>query len=161
MVESLVPRFALGRLELLVGALRIVIVNGPRQAGKTTLLSMLREQRGGSFRSLDNDQTLAAALADPREFARYGDRPIVIDEVQRGGDSLILAIKYLVDQDNSAGHFVLSGSTRFLTIPTLSESLAGRAVFVELWPLAVAERTAVDIDLAAVLFDSPHTLLAA
>jgi predicted AAA+ superfamily ATPase len=161
MPEALVPRFALHRLDLLVGALRIVIVNGPRQAGKTTLLAMLREQRGGSLRSLDNDQTLAAALADPREFARYGDRPIIIDEVQRGGDPLVLAIKYLVDQDNSPGHFVLSGSTRFLTIPTLSESLAGRAVFVDLWPLAVAERTGVTVDLAAVLFDSPQTLLEA
>ncbi len=155
----LVPRFALHRLDLLVGALRIVIVNGPRQAGKTTLLTMLQEQRGGSLRSLDNDQTLAAALADPREFARYGDRPIIIDEVQRGGDPLVLAIKYLVDQDNSPGHFVLSGSTRFLTIPTLSESLAGRAVFVELWPLAVAERVGVSTDLASVLVDSPRTLL--
>jgi len=161
MAETLVPRFALQRLDLLVGALRIVIVNGPRQAGKTTLLSMFREQRGGSLRSLDNDQTLSAALVDPREFARYGDRPIIIDEVQRGGDPLIFAIKYLVDQDNSPGHFVLSGSTRFLTIPTLSESLAGRAVFVELWPLAVAERTGSTADFASVLCAAPQTLLEA
>ena len=54
--------------------------------------------------------------------------------------ALVLAIKYLVDRDNSRGQFVLSGSTRFLTVPTLSESLAGRAVFVELWPFAAAER---------------------
>jgi predicted AAA+ superfamily ATPase len=64
----------------------------------------------------------------------------MIDEVQRGGDPLILAIKADVDRhgfDN--GRYVLAGSSRFLTIPTISESLAGRARIVELWPLTQDE----------------------
>lgn len=158
MSYDLVARSAMDRLNLLVESLRIVIVTGPRQAGKTTLLTMLRDRLGGSWRSLDNDQALAAALADPREFARFGERPIIIDEVQRGGDPLILAIKNVVDEDDSPGHFVLSGSTRFLAIPTLSESLAGRAVFVELWPLSVAERVGRPVDLVS-LFGDPQELL--
>jgi hypothetical protein len=156
-----VPRFALKRLDLLSQSLRVVIVNGPRQGGKTTLLRLFQQTHGGSLRSLDNDQTLAAALADPGEFARYGTRPIIIDEVQRGADPLVLAVKYLVDQDNSPGQFILSGSTRFLTIPTLSESLAGRAAFVELWPLAAAERAGITADVARTLTDTPRDMLTA
>lgn len=64
----------------------------------------------------------------------------------------MLAIKYLVDRDNSKGQFVLSGSTRFLTVPTLSESLAGRAVFIDQWPFAAAERFGTPGDFCELLF---------
>lgn len=149
---NVVPRLALQRLAERAAAFRVVIVNGPRQAGKTTLLNLFLAEHGGSFRSLDDVTTLNTARGDPVEFARYGAAPRVIDEVQRGGDNLVLAIKYLVDRDNSRGQFVLSGSTRFLTVPTLSESLAGRAVFVELWPFAAAERFGSPGDFCELLF---------
>src|SRR5262249_11438570 len=103
-------------------------------------------------RSLDDVTTLRVAREDPTEFARYGATPRIIDEIQRGGDALLLAIKYMVDRDNSRGQFVLSGSTRFLTVPTLSEPLAGRAVFVELWPFAAAERFGARGDFCELLF---------
>jgi uncharacterized protein len=151
-MSTVVPRFALQRLRERVAAFRVVIVNGPRQAGKTTLLNLFHDHHGGSFRSLDDATTLRVARDDPTEFARYGAAPRVIDEIQRGGDDLVLAIKYLVDRDNSKGQFVLSGSTRFLTVPTLSESLAGRAVFVDLWPFAVAERFGTPGDFCELLF---------
>ena len=147
-----VSRFALRRLAERVAAFRVVVVNGPRQAGKTTLLNLFREDHGGSFRSLDDATTLSVAREDPTEFVRYGPSPRIIDEIQRGGDDLVLAIKYLVDRDNSRGQFVLSGSTRFLTVPTLSESLAGRAVFVDLWPFAAAERFGTPGDFCELLF---------
>ena len=148
----MVPRFALRRLSERAAAFRVVVVNGPRQAGKTTLLDLFHRDHGGSFRSLDDATTLAVARDDPTEFAHYGATPRAIDEIQRGGDALVLAIKYLVDRDNSKGQFVLSGSTRFLTVPTLSESLAGRAVFVELWPFAAAERFGTPGDFCELLF---------
>lgn len=151
-MSEVVPRFALQRLRDRVAAFRVVIVNGPRQAGKTTLLNLFLDSHGGSFRSLDDVTMLAVARQDPTEFARYGAAPRVIDEIQRGGDDLVLAIKYLVDRDNSRGQFVLSGSTRFLTVPTLSESLAGRAVFVDLWPLTAAERFGAPGDFCELLF---------
>jgi predicted AAA+ superfamily ATPase len=151
-VGAIVPRFALERLRERVAAFRVVIVNGPRQAGKTTLLNVFHEDHGGSFRSLDDATTLTVARDDPTEFAHYGAAPRIIDEIQRGGDDLMLAIKYLVDRDNSRGQFVLSGSTRFLTVPTLSESLAGRAVFVEVWPFAAAERFGARGDFCELLF---------
>jgi predicted AAA+ superfamily ATPase len=151
-VNDRIPRFASQRLAEWADAFRIVVVNGPRQAGKTTLLSMFHADGNGSFRSLDDATTLRVATSDPTEFARYGPTPRVIDEVQRGGNDLILAIKYVVDRDESKGQFVLSGSTRFLTVPTLSESLAGRAVFVDVWPLAAAERFGAPGDFCERLF---------
>lgn len=149
---SITPRFAQERLAEWSDAFRIVIVNGPRQAGKTTLLELFQQGNGGSFRSLDDAATLRAAIDDPVGFAGFGDTPRLIDEIQLGGDDLVRAIKYLVDRDNRPGRFVLSGSTRFLTVPNLSESLAGRAIFVELWPLTVAERTGAPGDFCDQLF---------
>lgn len=66
-------------------------------------------------------------LAAFSAFVEQGDSPTVIDEVQRGGNDLILAIKTVVDDRNDRGQFVLASSTRFLSVPQLAESLAGRA----------------------------------
>jgi hypothetical protein len=63
-----------------------------------------------------------------------------------------------VDRDDSRGQFILSGSTRFLSVPTLSESLAGRAAFVDLWPFAMAERVSAPADFCDRLFDGPSAL---
>ncbi|MGH3952275.1 MAG: AAA family ATPase, partial [Pseudonocardiaceae bacterium] len=100
-MDALIPRFAQERLAERAAAFRVVIVNGPRQAGKTTLLRLFQDGHGGSFRSMDDPTTLRTATNDPTEFARYGATPRVIDEVQRGGDDLVLAIKHVVDRDNS------------------------------------------------------------
>ncbi|WUE13266.1 ATP-binding protein [Nonomuraea sp. NBC_00507] len=101
-----------------------------------------RRRRFGeaTFTTLDDPSELDIAKDDPRTFVRARPRPMIIDEIQRAGDPLILAIKQVVDEDWSPGQFVLPGSTRFLSIPTLSESLAGRVAFVDLWPFAVSER---------------------
>ncbi|MEV4174576.1 ATP-binding protein [Nonomuraea sp. NPDC049709] len=137
---DLLPRLAAESLKELLAELRVVIINGPRQAGKTTLLQSCRRFGETTFVTLDDPAELAIAKDDPRTFARRRPRPVIIDEIQRAGDPLILAIKQVVDEDWSPGQFVLSGSTRFLSIPTVSESLAGRVAFVDLWPFAVSER---------------------
>lgn len=117
---------------------RVVVITGPRQAGKTTLV---RRTLGGTgtFAPLDDETTLQAALADPTGFALFGELPRAFDEVQLGGDPLIRAIKRIVDDDWSRGQFLLNGSADFLTVPTISESLTGRATFLELWPFAQGE----------------------
>jgi predicted AAA+ superfamily ATPase len=110
-----------------VAARRVTIVTGPRQSGKTTLV---RSQHSGAatMRSLDEQGVLDAALEDPARFVALGGRPLIIDEVHRGGEPLVRAIKAQVDRDSSPGQFVLTGSSNFLTVPTISESLtAGRA----------------------------------
>ncbi len=160
-MTAIVPRLATPRLDALVASFRVAIVNGPRQAGKTTVLRLLHDRRGGSLRSLDDPTSLDTAIADPRTFIEQGPLPRIIDEVQRGGDPLILAIKHAVDRDDRRGQFVLSGSTRFLTVPTVSESLAGRAVFVDMWPFAMVERVGAPPDLPTLLLTDPTTLLGA
>ena len=122
-----------------VAARRVTIVTGPRQSGKTTLV---RAQLGdGTFRSLDDQATLSAAVADPAGFLALGTKPLVIDEIQRAGEPLVRAIKLNVDRDPAPSQFVLTGSSNFLTVPTISESLAGRAGFVEVWPFTQGEIT--------------------
>lgn len=133
----LIARAVEARYRGTVAVRRVTVVTGPRQSGKTTLV---RAQLGdGTFRSLDDQATLNAALADPTGFLAFGARPLVIDEIQRAGEPLVRAIKLSVDRDPAPGQFVLTGSSNFLTVPTISESLAGRAGFVEVWPFTQGE----------------------
>ncbi len=126
---------ALRRLD----AARGVIVNGPRQSGKSELLRILHDRCGGTLMTLDQPAHLRLARTDPSGFLQDRDTPIMIDEVQRGGEPLVLAIKQLLDNSQDKGQTVLAGSTRFLTEPRLSESLAGRVRFVDLWPFTQGE----------------------
>ena len=157
-MADLVPRLAQGLLDELASALRIVIVNGPRQSGKTTMLRQYQRAHGGSYRTLDNRQDQEAAAADPVAFAAEGEPPRLIDEVHLGGDWLVRAIKIAVDEDPRPGRYILSGSSRFLTVPTLSESLAGRAAFIDLWPLSMAEVTGGSADFLSRVFREPDSL---
>ena len=121
-------------------ASRVVVLHGPRQSGKTTLARRIATARGGDYVSLDDDDVLALAVDDPHAFVRAFRPPVVIDEVQRAGDRLVRAVKIAVDDGtNAAGRFLLTGSTNFLTVPTISESLAGRATILTLWPFSQAE----------------------
>jgi predicted AAA+ superfamily ATPase len=134
----LLKRAVENRYRETVASRRVTVVTGPRQSGKTTLV---RSQLAGTgtFRTLDDRGVLDAALADPAGFVTLGQRPLVIDEIQRGGEALVRAIKSAVDKDPSPGQFVVTGSSNFLTVPTISESLAGRAGFVEVWPFTQSE----------------------
>lgn len=158
--SGLVPRLAAERLAELAKYLRIVMVSGPRQSGKTTLLREYLAAAGGSYRTLDQTDMWQAARDDPAAFVAYGDTPRVIDEVPLGGDALVRAIKVAVDTEPRPGRFVLSGSSRFLMIPTLSESLAGRLAFVELWPLSMAERVGTVPAFLSEVFDDPSHMMA-
>ncbi len=133
--------------------LSVVVLNGPRQAGKTTLLRQLIETGGGELRTLDEESALQAARADPAGFVRSDRRPLCLDEVQRGGDALVRAVKAVVDVDTSRGQFVLAGSTQFLTDPTLHESLAGQAGVLEVLPFSEGEIAGTGGAFLDVLFD--------
>lgn len=139
-------------------AFRVVVITGPRQAGKTTLVHRALAGRG-TFARLDDEATLQAALADPVGFASFGDVPRAFDEIQRGGDSLVRAIKAVVDEKRDPGQFLLNGSADFLTVPTVSESLTGRAAFLELWPFTQGELDGMPDGLLATAFRSPDELL--
>lgn len=114
----------------------VVLVNGPRQCGKTTLA---RQFSGvaRAWMTLDDETQLAAALADPVGFIdAHGD--MAIDEVQRA-PALLRAIKRSVDENRKPGRFLLTGSTDVLSLPSIADSLAGRMEIVELLPFSQAE----------------------
>lgn len=130
------PRFAAAQVNRALADTRVVLLTGPRQAGKTTLARTLADG-ARAYHTLDNASTLAAAQADPTGFVRAVDRAIV-DEVQRA-PSLLLAIKESVDTDPRPGRFLLTGSANLMTLPRVADSLAGRMETVQLLPLGQAE----------------------
>lgn len=132
----------------ITGALRealsdspVVLLNGARQTGKSTLVRSgeLGEFSGG-YLTLDDAGVLSAAATDPAGFLSGLEGPVVLDEVQRAPE-LFPAIKASVDRDRdrSPGRFLLTGSANVMLLPRLSESLAGRMEVQALWPLSAGE----------------------
>jgi len=130
------PRWIEQRIRDNLSDTRVVLLSGPRQAGKTTLVKKVAEA-GARYFTLDDANTLAAAKNDPTGFVRGLDRA-TIDEIQRVPE-LILAIKQSVDDDGRPGRFLLTGSANLLTLPRVADSLAGRMAIIDLLPLAVSE----------------------
>lgn len=112
-----------------------VLINGPRQSGKTTLARQCAA--GMPYLSLDDASRLAAARSDPQGFIRQIDRAI-IDEIQRAPE-LLLALKLSIDQDRRPGRFLLTGSANVMSLSTIADSLAGRIEIHALMPLSNAE----------------------
>lgn len=146
-------RRALPLVEEALRYARVVLLLGPRQAGKSTMLRELHRRRAvGRVLTLDDDFTRQGALSDPTGFAAALGRPVAIDEVQRAPD-LLLAIKQIVDRDTSAGQFLLTGSANILTAPRVLDALTGRTDIVTLWPLAQNEIEGSTVNLVERLFD--------
>ncbi len=114
----------------------VVLVTGPRRAGKTTLVRKLSSE-SRKYHTLDDQSALDFARADPVGFVRALDA-VVIDEVQRVPE-LLLAIKVAVDSDARPGRFLLTGSANVLNLPKVADSLAGRIEVIEMLPLSQAE----------------------
>ncbi len=114
----------------------VVLLAGPRQAGKTTLVSQFTG-RGMQFVNLDDEATNYSAQNDPVGMIRNLDLAI-IDEIQRV-PQLLLAIKTSVDKDRRPGRFLLTGSANLMALPTVADSLAGRMETRILLPLSQSE----------------------
>ncbi len=131
----IIHRHLLPLLEEAMADTPAVLVNGPRQSGKTTLVRQFDASL--PYISLDDATRLAAARADPQAFVRQLDRAI-IDEIQRAPE-LLVALKLSIDNDRRPGRFLLTGSANVMSLPTVAESLAGRIEAHTLLPLSNAE----------------------
>jgi uncharacterized protein len=116
----------------------VVLLNGARQTGKTTLARELATAPGFQFFTLDDAATLGLAAGDPSGFIRNLAGPVVIDEIQKAPE-LFPAIKLAVDKERRPGRFLLTGSANVMTLPRLSESLAGRMEIIPLLPFSPGE----------------------
>ncbi|MDO8969298.1 MAG: AAA family ATPase, partial [Saprospiraceae bacterium] len=116
-----------------------VVLVGPRQSGKTTLLQHLF---GGQIRlvSLEPPDVRLAAQTDPRGFLNFYPPPVIFDEIQNA-PILLPYIKEQIDAQRSRpGQYILTGSQNLLLMQQVTESLAGRAAILKLLPLTLWER---------------------
>ncbi|HEX5763754.1 MAG TPA: ATP-binding protein [Solirubrobacterales bacterium] len=139
-MAALYPRASRPLLTEALTDTRVVMLMGARQVGKSTLARQIaREDHPAAIVNLDEQPAREAALADPEGFVAGLPRPVLIDEVQRGGPDLFLAIKSRVDEDLSPGQFLLTGSANVLRMRRVWEALTGRVEIVKLYPLTQAE----------------------
>lgn len=118
----------------------VVLLNGSRQTGKSTLVKLIMEYRPDSrYLTLDDVSILSAARGDPAGFLDgLSEKLVILDEIQRAPE-LFLAMKESVDLERRSGRFLLTGSANVLLLPKLADSLAGRMEILTLWPLAQQE----------------------
>lgn len=135
------PRYVTPQLLESLGDTRIVVVQGARQVGKTTLVRQVVDQLDGRFVTLDDDLARQAAEVDPQGFLDQNPAGLLaIDEVQRV-PALTLALKLTVDRDPRPGRFLLTGSANLLRLPAMQDSLAGRAENIDLYGFSQSELT--------------------
>jgi predicted AAA+ superfamily ATPase len=135
--SDFVPRHAASAITDALADTRVALVNGARQAGKSTLVRAVAGERAAEWRDLDLPQDRQSALEDPVGFVSF-EGLMVIDEIQRAPE-LLLAIKTKVDADRGPGQFLLTGSSRLLGLRDLPDTLPGRMETIELWPFSQGE----------------------
>lgn len=123
----------------------VVFLNGPRQAGKSTLVKHLAESfLDADYVTLDDASTLAAAAGDPEGFLRRFTKPVIVDEIQIVPE-LFRVLKMLVDEYRShksemaSGQFLLTGSANVMALPDLADALVGRMAVLSLYPFSTSE----------------------
>lgn len=136
-MTPLFPRWIEPRIAEALLDTPVVLLSGPRQAGKTTLVRQVAEQQGMRYLTMDDELTWLSAREDPVGMIRNLDRA-VIDEIQRA-PALLMAIKKSVDEDRRPGRFLLTGSANLMALPTVADSLAGRMETLSLLPLSQSE----------------------
>jgi predicted AAA+ superfamily ATPase len=149
------PRELSGRLRELGRHFPVLVLTGPRQTGKTTILRETFSQH--HYASLDLPSEAATAERSPTPFFREHPPPLVVDEVQYA-PALFRHVKALVDERRREnGRFILTGSQKFSLMRDVSDSLAGRVAWLELEGLSCAELAGGGVDVAD--YDALLTLL--
>jgi predicted AAA+ superfamily ATPase len=126
------------QLDFLLRSFPAVIVTGARQTGKSTLVQQAPGGPSRTYLTLDDLDILERAREEPAALVGT-EEPITLDEVQRSPD-LLLAVKRAIDERRVPGRFLLTGSANLLLMRRISETLAGRAAHLTLWPLTRREQ---------------------
>jgi hypothetical protein len=137
MDATVLPRLVALTLAERLRAMPALVVTGARQTGKSTLVQQLTPGTR-RYRSLDDLDVLDAARRDPEALVG-GDDPVTLDEIQRAPE-LLHAVKRAIDRRRTPGRFLLTGSANLLLMRQVSESLAGRASYLTLWPMTRGEQ---------------------
>jgi predicted AAA+ superfamily ATPase len=153
MNDVILPRHVTQALEKRLRVMPAVVLTGARQTGKSTLVQEL-VHGGRRYFSLDDLNVVDLARRDP-EVLVGGTEPVTLDEVQREPD-LLRAVKVAIDKSRTPGRFLLTGSANLLLMKQVSESLAGRASYLTLWPMTRREQTGLGrCGLWGELLDAP------
>ena len=136
-----IPRQAAEAARQRLAGFPVLSITGPRQSGKTTLSRLLAPDL--PYFSLEDPDTRAFATEDPRAFLRQAADGAILDEVQRVPE-LFSYLQGIVDSDRRMGRFILTGSSQFELIESITQSLAGRASMLTLLPFSMAELQAAD-----------------
>ena len=137
-ITQVLPRLAQASLQASLTDTPVVLLQGPRQCGKTTLARSVAEPAGFGYLSFDDDNLVRAARADPLGFVTDLPAKMVLVEVQRVPE-IFTTLKLVVDRDRQPGRFLLTGSADVLLLPKLADSLAGRIEVIRLHPLSQVE----------------------
>ncbi len=113
-----------------------VLITGPRQVGKSTVLKNLYPDF--EYETLDDVYMIRAISSDPTGYLRLKGTPFIIDEVQKVPD-LFGSLKYVIDKDKRNGMYLLTGSQKFELMKNVSESLSGRVSVIDLLGLSYRE----------------------
>jgi predicted AAA+ superfamily ATPase len=115
-----------------------VVLTGPRQSGKTTVLKKIFENTY-KYVSMELPDVRASANVDPRGFLEAFSPPVILDEIQFAPDLLFYIKEYIDANRTEKGLFILTGSQNLLLMEKVTETLAGRAAILHLMPLTKRE----------------------